>query len=66
MSVTHTAHTLSFSIPLSMLDNDDGLINIATIAGDYDGPTDWAPEVGYGTIRKTFYQYLPILMKDIS
>lgn len=62
--VTQTTNALSFSIPLSLLDNDEGQINFAAIVGDFDGPTDWAPEVGYGTIMASFSQYIPLIIKQ--
>src|SRR4029077_19972033 len=30
---------------------DDGNINVATVLGDFDQPTDWAPDIGHGTIQ---------------
>ncbi len=29
---------------------DDGAINVASVLGDFFGPTDWAPDVGHGEI----------------
>src|SRR6185295_10044307 len=42
-------HTLTFDVPFAAL-NDDGQIDIAMVLGDFFAPTDWAPDVGHGTI----------------
>jgi hypothetical protein len=44
----------TFSFPLSMLNNDDGRINIAAVLGNSYGPTDWAPDVGHGVVLRTW------------
>ena len=43
--------TLSFSIPLTALGNDDGSADVASVIGDFFEPLDWAPDEGHGTIR---------------
>lgn len=63
LPVTQTANALSFSVPLSLLNNDEGQINVVAIIGDKDGPTDWAPEVGYGTITGSYLHFIPVIMK---
>jgi subtilisin family serine protease len=40
-----------FDIPLEALGGDDGSIDVAMVVGDYEMPTDWAPDVGHGTIE---------------
>lgn len=62
MPVTQTTDALSFSIPMNLLNNDEGRMNIVAILGDKDGPTDWAPEVGYGVIAAPFSQFVPLIL----
>src|SRR6185503_19048096 len=45
-----TADALEFTLPLSFLGNDDGNMDLTMVLGDDVGPTDWAPDVGHGTI----------------
>jgi N-acetylneuraminic acid mutarotase len=47
---TLTTDALEFTIPLSALGNDDGLIDVTMVLGDFFGPTDWAPDAGHGSI----------------
>ncbi|HTL99689.1 MAG TPA: choice-of-anchor D domain-containing protein, partial [Candidatus Omnitrophota bacterium] len=42
--------SLSFAIPLSWLDGDDGRINATGVIGNFVGATDWFPDRGHGTI----------------
>ncbi|MGH9113301.1 MAG: carboxypeptidase regulatory-like domain-containing protein, partial [Acidimicrobiales bacterium] len=51
-SVTPVAvgQQLSFQVPLSMLGSDDGAIDVAMVLGNQSQPTDWAPDVGKGSI----------------
>lgn len=63
LPVTQTTDSLSFAVPLSLLNNDEGQVNFVTIMGDKDGPTDWAPETGYGTIAAPYSQFLPFVLK---
>lgn len=48
--VTFGAHDFTFTLPLNALGNDDGNIDVTMALGDLFGPTDWAPDVGHGTI----------------
>lgn len=49
--VTVEANTVSFDIPLEAIGGDDGSINVGMVLGDFFQPTDWAPDVGHGTIQ---------------
>jgi len=44
------SNSFTFSLPLSVLNNDDGNINVTALHGDFQEPTDWVPDVGHGTI----------------
>lgn len=46
----YDTHNLRFSFPLSILNNDDGLMNLAAVVGNGYGPTDWIPDEGYGIL----------------
>ena len=42
--------TISYSVPLSFLGNDDGEMDLLAVSG-YDGePLDWAPDEGHATL----------------
>lgn len=41
---------VAFTMPLEALGNDDGYIDVAMVLGNWNGPTDWAPDAGHGTI----------------
>ena len=43
--------TIGFDIPLEAIGGDDGFVNTALVTGDFFQPTDWAPDVGHGTIE---------------
>ena len=43
-------HTVAFDMPLDALGGDDGFINTAMVVGEF-GPSDWAPDIGHGTIE---------------
>ena len=43
--------TLGFDVPLEAIGGDDGFVNTALVTGDFFQPTDWAPDVGHGTIE---------------
>ena len=45
-----SGHTIRFDIPLEALGGDDGSINTAH-GRRPPGPSDWAPDVGHGTIE---------------
>ena len=40
-----------FDLPLEALGDDDGNIATAMVLGDFNVPTDWAPDIGHGTIE---------------
>lgn len=42
--------TVSFSVPLAALGDDDGTVDVVMNTGDF-GPEDWAPDAGHGTIQ---------------
>ena len=43
--------TIGFDVPLEAIGGDDGFVNTALVTGDFSQPTDWAPDVGHGTIE---------------
>ncbi len=43
-------HNVSFSLPLSVLGNDDGILNLAAVVGNYNWSTDWIPDQGCGIV----------------
>ncbi len=49
--VTFTGQTMAFDIPLEALGSDDGQIATAMVLGDFSAPSDWAPDIGHGTIE---------------
>ena len=49
--VTFTGQSMAFDVPLEALGGDDGRIATAMVLGDFNGPTDWAPDIGHGTIE---------------
>ena len=42
---------MRFDAPLELLGDHDGALNVATVLGNFFEPTDWAPDVGHGTIE---------------
>ena len=42
--------SLRFDIPFDALGDSDGTANVAGVLGDFFGPSDWVPDVGFGTI----------------
>ena len=46
----YVGNTLLVSVPLAMLDGDDGMMDVTGFAGDFFGPTDWVPDAGHGTV----------------
>ena len=44
------AHTIQFDVPLDAIGNDDGFINTDLVVGQL-GPSDWAADIGHGTIE---------------
>jgi subtilisin family serine protease len=47
--VTIDGQTISFDVPYAAV-ADDGVMNTAMVLGDFSQPTDWAPDVGHGTL----------------
>jgi hypothetical protein len=44
---------IQFSVPISMLGNDDGAMDLVGISGNISNATDWAPDAGHVTILPT-------------
>src|SRR5262249_7815969 len=42
-------HTVAFDVPFAAL-GDDGSMDVDMVLGDFSSPTDWAADVGHGTI----------------
>ncbi|MBA2489140.1 MAG: carboxypeptidase regulatory-like domain-containing protein, partial [Chloroflexi bacterium] len=42
---------VAFDVPLEALGADDGSVDVAMILGDFNAPTDLAPDAGHGTIE---------------
>ncbi len=59
--VSASVDSFSFTcvIPLSLLGNDDGRINLASVVGNSSGPTDWIPDVGHGTVGSNWLSFAP-------
>jgi hypothetical protein len=49
-TANYDSKSVRFSVPLSSLDNDDGVMNLAAVVGTGSGPTDWIPDQGYGVL----------------
>ncbi|MBA3044357.1 hypothetical protein FP804_04400, partial [archaeon] len=49
VSITSGTYDFYFTIPLSYLGNDDGIMDVTIVLGDYYAPTDIAPDTGHGT-----------------
>jgi subtilisin family serine protease len=49
--VTFDGQSMVVDIPLEALGGDDGRIATAMVLGDFQSPSDWAPDVGHGTIE---------------
>lgn len=49
--VVTEGQTYRFDVPLEVLDGDEGSIDVDAVLGDFFEPTDWAPDVGHGTIE---------------
>ncbi len=59
-------HSFRFSIPLSSLENDDGIMNLASVVGNGSGPTDWIPDQGYGVLSGNAWLTIEPLSGTIS
>jgi hypothetical protein len=46
-----SGQTVGFDVPLAALGDDDGYVDVAMVLGNFFQPTDWAPDVGHGTIE---------------
>ncbi|NUO81650.1 choice-of-anchor B family protein [candidate division KSB1 bacterium] len=44
------SNSFIFSLPLSVLNHDEGNMNVTALFGDSREETDWVPDVGHGTI----------------
>lgn len=42
--------SISTTVPLEYLGDDDGSIDLSMVLGDYEAPSDFAPDEGHGTI----------------
>jgi len=42
---------VAFDVPLEAMGADDGSVDVAMVLGDFDSATDWAPDMGHGTIE---------------
>ncbi len=59
-----SGNSFSITVPLSMLGNDDGAIDITLALGDLQGPTDWAPDSGKYTINGSTGASTPEVCSD--
>lgn len=59
-------HSFKFSISLSSLSNDDGVMNLAAVVGNASGPTDWIPDYGYGVLGGSLWLTINPLSGMIS
>ena len=60
VDATYDLRSFTFAIPLSILGNDDGVMNIAAVVGDNSGPTDWIPDEGHGILGLSWLTVEPI------
>jgi hypothetical protein len=60
------SRSFRFSVPLPLLGNDDGVMNIAAVVGNYSGPTDWIPDQGYGVLGGNLWLNLNPLSGNVS
>ncbi len=51
IAVERVGQAYRFDVPLMLLGFDDGLIDIDMVFGDFSRPTDWAADIGHGTIQ---------------
>ena len=42
--------SIQATIPLNLVGQDDGLMDVTMVMGTDNEPTDWAPDVGHGTV----------------
>lgn len=43
--------TIAFDLPRAGMSGDDGWVDVALVMGDQFGASDWAPEVGHGSVE---------------
>ncbi len=46
----YEGNALEFAVPLSVLGEDEGLMDVTMVLGNISGPADWAPDGGHGSI----------------
>ena len=56
---TSDSNSFTFSVPLSLLGSDDGLVDLAAVVGNSAGPTDWIPNVGHGAVGPNWLGFSP-------
>lgn len=56
----YSPNSVYFTIPLTLLENDDGFMHVAMVLGDFWGPTEWVPEIGYGVIGIPLFNWLTL------
>ena len=54
-----TGNSFTFSIPLAVLQRDDGPINTASVFGTNVGPTDYVPDKGHGSVGFSWLSAFP-------
>lgn len=51
LPVEKLGSTLRLDIPLTLMGDEEGAMAMAMVAGDFEQPTDWAPDEGHGTVE---------------
>ena len=51
IAVERVDQSYRFDVPLFLLGFDDGFVDVDMVFGDWFQPTDWAADVGHGTIQ---------------
>ena len=51
LGVETIGQSYRFDIPVGLLGGDDGFIDLDMVMGDFNQPTDWAADIGHGTIQ---------------
>ncbi len=51
IAVETIGQSYRFDVPLGLLGGDDGFIDVDMVMGDFDQPSDWAADIGHGTIQ---------------
>lgn len=47
---TIDGEVVTFAVPLEMLGDDDGELDVAAVMGDWWAPRDWIPDAGHGDV----------------